>query len=81
MATTEEILAKVAEIVHEKLDVDPESVRLDQSFVDDLSADSMTMMEIIYDCEDHYEIEISDEAAKELTTVGDAVAYIEKQIS
>ena len=78
MATTEEIRAELAEIVHEVCNVPVEDVQLDKSFIDDLDADSLAMSEIIYAAEDKFGVSIPDEEAKTLKTVGDAVAYIER---
>ncbi|WP_425309650.1 acyl carrier protein [Ammonicoccus fulvus] len=78
MATTEEIRAELAEIVHEVCNVPVEDVQMDKSFIDDLDADSLAMSEIIYAAEDKFGVSIPDEEAKNLKTVGDAVAYIER---
>ncbi len=77
MATTEEIRTALAEIVNEVCNVPVDDVQMDKSFVDDLDADSLAMNEIIYAAEDKFGVEIPDEEAKNLKTVGDAVAYIE----
>jgi len=53
-------------------------VQLDKSFTEDLDVDSLSMVEIIYACEDKFGVSIPDEDAKNLRTVGDAVAYIER---
>ncbi|WP_026925992.1 acyl carrier protein [Granulicoccus phenolivorans] len=81
MATTEEILAGVAEIVHEVCNIPVEDVQLDKSFIDDLDADSLAMNEIIYASEDKFGVSIPDEEAKNLKTVGDAVAHIERAMN
>lgn len=78
MATTEEILTALASIVNEVADVDTDKVQLDKSFVDDLDVDSLSMVEIIYACEEQFDISIPDDDAKTLKTVGDAVNYIER---
>ena len=78
MATTEEIRAQLAELVNDVAGVPVEDVQLDKSFVDDLGVDSLSMVEIIYACEDKFSVSIPDEDAKNLKTVGDAVAYIER---
>ncbi|SDL66078.1 acyl carrier protein [Tessaracoccus oleiagri] len=78
MASTEEIRTQLAEIVNDLAGVAVEDVQLDKSFVDDLGVDSLSMVEIIYECEDKFGVEIPDEDAKNLKTVGDAVAYIER---
>lgn len=78
MASTEEIRTTLAEIVNDLAGVAAEDVQLDKSFVDDLGVDSLSMVEIIYECEDRFGVEIPEEDSKSLKTVGDAVAYIER---
>ncbi|MDR1710614.1 MAG: acyl carrier protein [Propionibacteriaceae bacterium] len=77
MATTEEIRAKLAELVNDIAGTPVEKVQLDKSFVDDLDVDSLAMVEIIVGCEEAFSVTIPDEESKNLVTVGDAVAYIE----
>lgn len=67
---------KVKKIVAEKLSVDPEEVLLEASFVDDLGADSLDLVELIMAMEEAFDIEISDEEAEKLQTVQDAINYI-----
>lgn len=81
MATTEEIRSQLAEIVNEVAGVPADDVQLDKSFTDDLDVDSLSMVEIIYAAEEKFGVEIPDEEAKGLRTVGDAVAYIERASS
>ncbi len=78
MATTEEILAAMGEIVNEVAGIPVEDVKLDKSFTDDLDIDSLSMVEIIYAAEEKFGVSIPDEESKNLKTVGDAVAYIER---
>lgn len=78
MANTEEIRVQLAEIVNDLAGIAAEDVQLEKSFIDDLGVDSLSMVEIIYECEDKFGVEIPDEDAKNLKTVGDAVAYIER---
>ena len=78
MASTEEIRADLADIVNEVAGVAVEDVQLDKSFTDDLDVDSLSMVEIIYAAENKFSVSIPDEEAKNLRTVGDAVAYIER---
>ena len=78
MASTEEIRTDLAEIVNDIAGVAAEDVQLDKSFVDDLGVDSLSMVEIIYACEEAFSVSIPDEDSKSLKTVGDAVSYIER---
>ena len=78
MATAEEIRAELADIVNDVAGVAQDDVQLDKSFVDDLDVDSLSMVEIIYACEEAFNVSIPDEDAKSLKTVGDAVSYIER---
>ena len=78
MATTEEIRTQLADIVNDVAGVDQADVQLEKNFVDDLDVDSLSMVEIIYACEEAFNVSIPDEDAKSLKTVGDAVAYIER---
>ncbi|WP_296140281.1 acyl carrier protein [uncultured Tessaracoccus sp.] len=77
MATTEEIRTTMADIVNDIAGVAAEDVQMEKSFVDDLGVDSLSMVEIIYECEDRFGVEIPDEDAKNLRTVGDAVTYVQ----
>jgi acyl carrier protein len=73
------ILEKIREVVADKLDADPSDVVEGASFVDDLGADSLDVVELIMGLEDEFGIEISDEEAEKLRTVGDAVRFIAAQ--
>lgn len=77
MATQEEILQGLAEIIDDVAGVSADDVQMDKSFLDDLDVDSLSMVEIIYAAEEKFGVKIPDEDAKNLKTVGDAVAYIE----
>ncbi|MBG6083435.1 acyl carrier protein [Zhihengliuella flava] len=76
MASNEEILAGLAEIVNEETGLETEAVQLDKSFTDDLDIDSISMMTIVVNAEEKFDVKIPDEEVKNLKTVGDAVNYI-----
>jgi acyl carrier protein len=77
MATeTEE---KVKEIVVEQLGVSPDEVVLEASFIDDLGADSLDIVELVMAIEEEYGIEIPDDDAEKIQTIGDAVRYIDER--
>ncbi|MFZ2625653.1 MAG: acyl carrier protein [Propionibacterium sp.] len=78
MASTEEIRTKLAEIVNDVAGVPVEDITPDKNFVDDLDIDSLSMVEIVYALQEAYNVDIPDEDVKDLRTVGDAVAYVEK---
>jgi acyl carrier protein len=61
--------------------VDPEEVNDESSFVEDLGADSLDTVELIMEFEDEFGIEISDEQAEQISTVGEAIAYLEKLLA
>jgi acyl carrier protein len=67
---------KVKQIIAEKLSVDLEEVVADASFVDDLGADSLDLVELIMSMEEEFDIDISDEDAEKLVSVKDAIDYI-----
>ena len=75
MASVEE---KVKHIIVEQLGVDEEEVKAEASFVDDLGADSLDVVELVMALEEEFGLEISDEDAEKLTTVKHAVDYIQK---
>ncbi|MDR3563850.1 MAG: acyl carrier protein [Negativicutes bacterium] len=70
---------KVKEIVVEQLGVDEADVAMDSTFIDDLGADSLDIVELIMAFEEEFNIEIPDEAAEKIKTVKDAVEYIDKE--
>jgi acyl carrier protein len=71
-----EIENKVREIVCQQLDVDAEQVKMETSFVEDLGADSLAVVELVLALEEAFEIDIPDEDTEKLRTFKDAVDYI-----
>jgi acyl carrier protein len=70
---------RVKEIIVENLGVDSEKVTSDASFVEDLGADSLDTVELVMAFEEEFDIEIPDEDAEKLTTVGEATAYLKNK--
>lgn len=71
-----EILAKVTEVIIDQLSVDEDAVTPEASFIDDLGADSLDIVELVMALEDAFGVSIPDEDAESIKTVGDAVEYI-----
>jgi acyl carrier protein len=70
---------KVRKIIAEKLSVDLEEVVPEASFVDDLGADSLDLVELIMSMEEEFDTEISDEAAEKILSVKDAIDFVKSQ--
>ena len=73
-----DIAERVKKIVVEQLGVDEDEVKPEASFVDDLNADSLDLVELIMSLEEEFGCEIPDDAAETILTVGDAVKFLEK---
>ncbi|MBQ9364963.1 MAG: acyl carrier protein [Schwartzia sp.] len=73
--------AKVRDIVVEQLGVEADEVTIDSTFIDDLGADSLDIVELIMAFEEEFGIEIPDEAAEKIKTVQDVVTYIDQNQS
>lgn len=73
-----EIADKVKEIIVDKLSVEEAEVRPEASFANDLGADSLDTVELIMEFEKEFDLQIPDEQAEKISTVGDAIAYIEE---
>ncbi len=71
--------SKIKAIIAEQLGVKPEEVTPNASFVDDLGADSLDTVELIMALEEEFSVEIPDEDAEKMKTVGDAIKYIEEK--
>lgn len=72
------ILEKLKGIIVDQLDVEEDEITVESSFQDDLDADSLDVVELIMAIEDEFDIEIPDEDAEKISTVKDAMEYIEK---
>ena len=75
------IADKVKSVIAEQLGVKSEEVTDQAKFVDDLGADSLDTVELVMALEEEYGVEIPDEDAEKLTTVGDAIKYIEEKLA
>ena len=71
-----DIDAKVKEIICQQLEVSPEQLRPEASFVDDLKADSLAVVELVLALEQEFKLEIPEEDTERIKTVGDALTYI-----
>jgi acyl carrier protein len=70
---------KIQEIIADKLSIDIEEITLEASFIDDLNADSLDIVELIMALEDELDLEIPDEEVEGFKTVGDVVTYVKSQ--
>jgi acyl carrier protein len=77
-ASTEEIFAGLVELINDETGIATDTVSLDKSFTDDLDIDSISMMTIVVNAEDKFDVKIPDEEVKNLKSVGDAVDFIAK---
>ncbi len=77
---TDEVFEKVKGIIVEQLGVAEASVTMEASFIDDLGADSLDIVELVMALEEEFDIEIPDADAEKVTTVGDVVEYIKENV-
>ena len=75
-----DVFERVKKIIVERLEVDESQVTPEASFKDDLGADSLDVVELVMELEDEFDMEISDEDAEKISTVGDAVNYIKSNM-
>jgi len=75
-----DVEAKVKEIIVDQLNVDEDAVVAEASFIDDLDADSLDIVELVMAFEEEFDLEIPDEEAEKIKTVGDAIEHISKAL-
>ena len=73
-------LTRIKEIIIDKLGIEESKITSDAKFIEDLGADSLDTVELIMQFEEEFDIEISDEDAEKLTTVGSSVEYIDSKL-
>lgn len=78
MAENRDIAAEVTAIIKEQLDVDEKDIKPEATFIDDLGADSLGLVELVLAFEERFEIDIPDEDTEKIRTVQDAIDYIDK---
>ncbi|MCE2940923.1 MAG: acyl carrier protein [Gemmatimonadota bacterium] len=74
-------IEKVKDIIEKELGVEREKLTNEASFIEDLGADSLDIVELVMEFEKEFEIDIPDEDAEKLRTVGDAIAYLEQKVA
>jgi acyl carrier protein len=77
---SEDVLRRLKALVAEKLGVDESLITPEASFVEDLNADSLDLVELIMSLEEEFEVEIPDEDAEKIQTVRDAMDYLEERL-
>ncbi len=78
MSEARDVLGEVKAIIKEQLDVEEADIKSESSFIDDLGADSLGLVELVLAFEEAFEIDIPDEETEKIRTVNDAVTYITK---
>ncbi len=78
-ALADELFAKIKSMIADRLNVDEAAVTMEASFKDDLGADSLDLVELVMELEDEFDIEIADEEAEKIATVGDVINYIKSR--
>lgn len=77
---SDEVMTKLKELVVDRLNVEEEQIKPEASFVEDLGADSLDIVELIMGIEEEFDVEIPDEDAEKLTNVGEALAYVKTKL-
>ena len=81
MAEGRNVTAEVKRIIKEQLDVDEKDIKPESTFIEDLGADSLGLVELVLAFEEAFEIDIPDEDTEKIRSVQDAIDYIEKHLS
>ena len=81
MLTEQEIQEKVISIIADQMNIDKSEISRDTSFINDLNADSLDTVELVMELEDEFDMNIPDEEAEKLQTIGAAVDFIEKHLA
>lgn len=76
MREVDNIFDTVRDIIADQLSIEPDKIEMDSTFIDDLGADSLDVVELIMSLEEEFDMEIPDEEAEKIDTVGDVVNYI-----
>lgn len=74
------VFDKIKDIIVEQLDVEEDAVTMEASITDDLSADSLDVVDLVMSIEESFDVEIPDEEVENIKTVGDIVKYIENKV-
>jgi len=72
---------RVIEVIEEQLSVNRDQIKEDASFIDDLGADSLDTVELVMALEEEFSMEIPDEEAEKITTVGEAIKYVDEHVN
>lgn len=79
--TQQEIFERVQKVIIEQLDKRPEEITMDASFIDDLNADSLDLVELVMAFEQEFDVTIPEEEAEQVRTVGDAVRLLSEKMA
>ena len=80
MSNIEEVKTTINNLIVEKLSVNEDLIKPEASFINDLGADSLDIVQFVMDLEEEFDVEISDEDSEKLSTVGDVYKYVEEKL-